>query len=1700
MKPTNLFSLSTLLMTALLLPFTSPLANAQEAGGNSGSDPTDNQTVDPPPPDDPEEQKCGDSGSGSSRSMMSSSFASISAGLSALAPDMPKPSVVGLRASNVGAPVTKSARSAVVQPSFPGGISAYYATPESLTPFGKGGEILRSPQGWVRQIRTMTGFLNVEVIPDGYRITGYNPTELEAKKNAEGFYTVKPGAEPLSRRTVTALDGGSKIKVEETTWYGKTPRTETLLMEQKAGKKPGTAVLSQIWSNHNGEYRRASTTLSLEETPSKARSARTAPPVEHYVNEVEELGTDGKYYVVKRVMGTRTTYRWDKGAVPLAECDAVDATGNPLPESISSTWTYYTDPADRGSYGRPATLRRSNGEWENYEYSDNQMAGIKTTRTMSPWMNTPAPAPGQAPAGVYRLKQEVKLTTDTGTSGTTVTVNGVPIQKEWTDSVREGVNTIVETKHQPHSGGDKITVTKRYCRDKNLVNEALMGRPLLVKNANGSLETYSYEVDNTVLKTTRDVGYGSDNKVTKGLRIITKQDKASNKLMEEVHYALEGGQAYWLSSRTGVEFDPLGNCLKWVYDNNSEDYTEQRRDCCQINWERGRDGVETTYTRNADGKIVEETSRGITRTWERNGLTTIEWKKVAGSDQHYLVRETTMDMAGNIVSEKTPVVGGNTVTTNYTYNVPAREVRATTPMGTSKKEIFYADKQVASTTTTTGVTATCTYTADPSVGGGIKVTVQENGATRTIQTDLLGNEARVVAGNGATIESTYDQAGQLVKKVYPDGETQLYQYEADGIVINGLDLNGDGVLNLSEDRMTRSERTYDPSWPTDKGSWKVEEQAAWKGRWLTTGIRWNTQDGTSSKSWSLGVDGYYLNEMPPIAQRKGDYSMNYILPDGRSFATKCFMDGGILKRIENTVKNSDGYSYLGDVIVFDIWGKVISKAEGQKDEKQYVNDVFTGKILSIKSPDGKITSYQYDSYGRRDGITMPNGERQHFSYDLEGNVVRQWGAYQYPVAFEYDNYGRKTAMTTYRTPVGATASWPEGVSGDRTQWVYDAVSGNLLKKNDAAGVGTAYAYTLGGKVKTKTNARGQATEYIYDEAGQVASIETNDQGATPRQMYSYDQRGRLVSALTEGVLSCLYGYNDKEQLVSEQWTIPTANGDFTREIERRYDSYGRSSGYQLKQGEQVEQAVDYAYNPAAQLASIAADGKTFSYEYMADAPQILTRMDSPVHTVTNVWEVNRDMLSSKTNAWKNKENNPVISSYTYAANDMGQRTSVTTDGEAFAQSTADWTWNYDVLGQVKQANEDHYAYDQIGNRISSGRGDQVLTTYASNTLNQYTAINGGVPFYDADGNLLSGLAPTAALPGRGNLSFIYNADNRPVQIKSGDVVEETRTYDNQGRRIQKGNTITLYDGYNAIAEYDKNTHALKSTYAWGNDLSGTSQGAGGVGGLLSVTEHNLQIPVVSYPCYDANGNVTEYVSEENGGTLTAHYEYDAFGNVVRKTGEKEYSYQFSTKPYDRLTGLVYYNYRDYDPLMGRWLGRDKEEEEGGFNLYAIKFNDFVNNYDYLGNFISGLNLSFTQSVEVEGCMPAGSVPGLVVCINGSVSVTADQCCEGNQVKGLYDATGTLTVTASWGGSSPGVTLTYKASIKITNENPGPCPSSTDATWSGRVFIGFKAAFISGECSYNFPGGGECSSETHFFPVGFSVYGGGSVSVNKKTVE
>ena len=116
-------------------------------------------------------------------------------------------------------------------------------------------------------------------------------------------------------------------------------------------------------------------------------------------------------------------------------------------------------------------------------------------------------------------------------------------------------------------------------------------------------------------------------------------------------------------------------------------------------------------------------------------------------------------------------------------------------------------------------------------------------------------------------------------------------------------------------------------------------------------------------------------------------------------------------------------------------------------------------------------------------------------------------------------------------------------------------------------------------------------------------------------------------------------------------------------------------------------------------------------------------------------------------------------------------------------------------------------------------------------------------------------------------------------------------------------------------------------------MSGSLEGAGGIGALFARTDHSTLNPQLSTAFYhsDGNGKITCLINSSHG--IVAHYLYDPYGNTLSQSGPLADAnlYRFSTKEFHVASGVVYYLYRFFDPNLQRWLNRDPIGEWGGFN-------------------------------------------------------------------------------------------------------------------------------------------------------------------------
>lgn len=651
-----------------------------------------------------------------------------------------------------------------------------------------------------------------------------------------------------------------------------------------------------------------------------------------------------------------------------------------------------------------------------------------------------------------------------------------------------------------------------------------------------------------------------------------------------------------------------------------------------------------------------------------------------------------------------------------------------------------------------------------------------------------------------------------------------------------------------------------------------------------------------------------------------------------------------------------------------------------------------GQVIKTFGSRTYPADYTYDSQGRRRTMTTWKSFDEGTGFGISGSAVTRWNYDPYRGwLISKDNPDESTGQAPVTEGTGgpvytytaagrmATRTWQRGVT---TTFAYDTATGDLDSVSYSDGTTTLdHTYNRQGQVTGVTQG-GKVTSFTYDDVGNVTnesisggptsgmsftqtldsalrrSTDQLDLGVSnlAATSYAYSSLTGRLSSVSEGATVASYAYLANSDLIGSQ-TFGT--GELISS--RAYDNLNRlSSLSNTAAGEMLPLSFAYTYNLANQRTRTdEGDGKNWIYTY--------------------------DALGQLTQGNHRLADNTVLGGqdFDYAFDEIGNRTS--TAGRASAAST--YTSNarneyvtrsvpnvVDILG-IDDPASTVTVEGQTATRSGESFHSEVAVSNGSNpvypTIDITTTSNGGQtvngeiyvpedaePFtYDDDGNLLTD----------GRWHYTWDAENRLTQmhtIAGVPLVAERRLefeYDHQGRRISKkifdqvsggsqiGESRYAYDGWNLIAELDSAKN-LKFRYLWGTDLSGSFQGAGGVGGLIAVVDHTASPAETHYVAYDGNGNMVALADPANG-TWSARYEYGPFGEPIRTTGDPiahTNPFRFSTKYTDLESGFLNYGHRLYNPTTGRWLSKDPIEEDGGLNLYGFVGNNGINHWDILG--------------------------------------------------------------------------------------------------------------------------------------------------------
>jgi len=407
----------------------------------------------------------------------------------------------------------------------------------------------------------------------------------------------------------------------------------------------------------------------------------------------------------------------------------------------------------------------------------------------------------------------------------------------------------------------------------------------------------------------------------------------------------------------------------------------------------------------------------------------------------------------------------------------------------------------------------------------------------------------------------------------------------------------------------------------------------------------------------------------------------------------------------------------------------------------------------------------------------------------------------------------------------------------------------------------------------------------------LSSVTTSDgEGSVS---YLYDAFGRATRA-TGSAVRYDYARDAIGRTTSEVRRTGGFHPSIVSTLSRSFDSCGRPAGLGLIFYGDFKQGVCYTWGMEGKLQGMVCSnaqgravevsfdweggrGVGWSAEGLGNCPAYFRQGFGRA--------ARRPALVTSCQAGRGGFHNP-SRSFSYAYDAVGRP--VERDADAFV---------YNARGEVTNAivgtGTWRYAYDHIGNRQSAYEAG-VSTSYSANEVNQYTEVGIDEPEYDEDGNLVDDGTRTFEWSAAGHL--VNRSSCTPPDCRFPAATPSRRyecVYDHLGRRVKRteyrrsGNNWYwvedrdyVYDGWNLVFEYRDHTSEGEAelAYYWGPDLSGTLQGAGGVGGLVAVSVDGS----FYFPGYDNNGNVVGYWDES--GSLVAEYAYDAFGNTISSSG------------------------------------------------------------------------------------------------------------------------------------------------------------------------------------------------------------------------
>ena len=668
-----------------------------------------------------------------------------------------------------------------------------------------------------------------------------------------------------------------------------------------------------------------------------------------------------------------------------------------------------------------------------------------------------------------------------------------------------------------------------------------------------------------------------------------------------------------------------------------------------------------------------------------------------------------------------------------------------------------------------------------------------------------------------------------------------------------------------------------------------------------------------------------------------------------------------------------------------------------------------GRVIAVTQPDGTITENEYFENGLISKTFGSRTYPVEYTYDDQGRLktMKTWKDYSGAsgaaiTTWNYDPYrgwltskdypdsssgsaGTLGPTYTYK-PSGRLDSRTWERSGVLTKSYHYNSAGDLDSIVDGETTERTFSYDRRGRLQTVAF-NGITTTFSYNDANQKLSESysggsldglsvhsgydseldrislTSKDGSTTLDTttYTYDTAGR-ISSVTSDTHPAIYGYLGDSRLIE---TVTFKNDAWSDRLitTRTFDKLNRLTAIASEPvggaASSLPLSYAYDYNQANQrVRRTDANGSYWVYIY-----DKLGQVISGKRYWADGFPVDGQQFEYSFDDIGNRQETGGRESAesTYTSNYLNQYSQRTVSDKVDVHGIANPTASVTVNSNTADRKGEYFHYPLTVNNSSTAQYPTVTVTSnyggtQSSSGEVYVPQTPESFSYDDDGNLTAD----------GRWTYTWDNENRLTEMKRdvaspvGARLRMTFEYDYQGRRIRKRfytysgswveqtDMLYLYDGWNVIAELNANSGNAKiRTYMWGIDLSGSEQGAGGVGGLLKIKDYTSGTKHY-FVAYDGNGNVMGLVDAADG-SVDAVYEYGPFGEPLRATGSAAANpIRFSSKYADSTSGLLYYGYRYYNPQTGRWLNRDPIGEEGNSNVYGFVNNNSLSQVDLLG--------------------------------------------------------------------------------------------------------------------------------------------------------